>query len=376
MATDSTAATAKLIWSTSDGLRLKLKANEVVALNKEYTYETGQPLPDGLAIYDEDKDKIDNPSFVSIRKNYSIQYRDIRYYFKDVVAERPSPQQQNLQVANSSLLEAFKNLSFEVHGIREALPSVLVGHVISPSEASKKPQAVATVFDALGLELVPRNDGSTYHLPDTCGPEWNFSWQWPRDATDDRILERQSYEPVCNFLKKIPLIGEDVSDGQNCVKGLLFNDNIFTCRRENPHLVRGQKVYHRHRVVGRTDIAVLKEERRGHILRHMVKFAIELKTVEGYRQSTTGCMREAQLQLIGLNAFNTLSSPPVLLSNLAKKHQVVYLDKDEDWNYDIAVQNCATFAAAVHFAQQKSEEGSISEQFARPNTPQSLDSSS
>ena len=92
---------------------------------------------------------------------------------------------------------------------------------------------------------------------------------------------------------------------------------------------------------------MLKKEWNGTILRHnnMVKFAIELKTVKGYRQqSTTGCMREAQLQLVGLNAFNTHSSPPVLLSNLAKTHQeVVYLDKDEEWKYHIAVQDCATF---------------------------------
>ena len=273
--------------------------------------------------------------------------------------------------------EGFKKIGLEVHGIREALPRVLVGHVVSPSEASKKPQAVAALFDALGLGLAPRDDGSTYSLPDTCGPEWNFSYQWPQHtATDDRVLERQSYEPVCNFLKNVSLICANVSGGQDCVDGLLFNTDIFTCRYENPHLVHGQKVYHRHRVAGRTDVAVLKAEQRGQILRHMVKFAIELKTVEGYRQSATGCMREAQLQLIGLNAFNTLSSPPVLLSNLARTHQVVYLTKDEDWNYAIAVQNCATFAAAVHFANQKSEEGGISQHFARPNTPQSSDDSS
>ena len=280
-------------------------------------------------------------------------------------------------LAIDSLSEGFKKLAFEVHGIREALPRVLVGHFISPSEASKKPQAVTTVFDALGLEITPRNDETTYHLPDTCGPEWSFSYRWLRDTTtiDDRTLERESYEPVCKFLTNVSLICADVSNGQNCVEGLLFNANLFTRRYQNPHLVRGQKVFHRHRVAGRTDIAVLKAERRGQILRHMVKFAIELKTKEGYNKSTTGCVREAQLQLIGLNAFNTHSSPPVLLSNLAKIHQVFYLAKDEDWNYEIAVQNCATFAAAVHFANQKSEEGGISQHFARPNTPQSSDDS-
>ena len=91
--TDSTAATAKLVWSTSDRLRLKLKANDGIALNAEY--ETAPPLPDSLTIFDEDGDAIRNASFVDIWQNYSIQYKEIRYYFIDVVAERPSPPQQD-----------------------------------------------------------------------------------------------------------------------------------------------------------------------------------------------------------------------------------------------------------------------------------------
>lgn len=90
--TDRTAASANLIWSTSDRLRLKLKANTVVALNK--LYETAEPLPDGLVIFDEDGDQIENASFVDIRQNYSVQYNGIRYSFNDSIDERPSPQQQ------------------------------------------------------------------------------------------------------------------------------------------------------------------------------------------------------------------------------------------------------------------------------------------
>jgi hypothetical protein len=67
----------------------------------------------------------------------------------------------------------------------------------------------------------------------------------------------------------------------------------------------------------------------------MVKFVVEVKTVYGYQQSQTGCMGECQLQLIVLNAFNTNCSPPVVLSNFARKHQVVYLDANEEWRYAI-----------------------------------------
>ena len=66
-------------------------------------------------------------------------------------------------------------MKVEIFGIRETLPIFLVGHVISLSEASKKlVGVVATVFDALGLQLAPRNNGTTYHLPAACGPECIF----------------------------------------------------------------------------------------------------------------------------------------------------------------------------------------------------------
>jgi hypothetical protein len=92
MATDRTTTSANLIWSTSDRLRLKVKANKVVALNKQY--EIADPLPDGLVLFDEEGDQIENASFVDIRQNYSIQYDSIRYSFNDTVAERPPPPPQ------------------------------------------------------------------------------------------------------------------------------------------------------------------------------------------------------------------------------------------------------------------------------------------
>lgn len=92
MATDRTTTSANLIWSTSDRLRLKLKAKKVVALNKQY--EIADPLPEGLVIFDEEGDQIENASFVDIRQNYSVQYNGIKYSFNDIVGERPSPQHE------------------------------------------------------------------------------------------------------------------------------------------------------------------------------------------------------------------------------------------------------------------------------------------
>jgi hypothetical protein len=89
MATDE--APAKLIWATSDRLRLKLHAGGAVKMNKEY--ETATSMPDDLTILDEDGDIIENSSFASIIKDYSIRFNDTSYLFKEAVPEHPSRQQ-------------------------------------------------------------------------------------------------------------------------------------------------------------------------------------------------------------------------------------------------------------------------------------------
>jgi hypothetical protein len=279
--------------------------------------------------------------------------------------------QQERNNNGDNIVAEMQALRLEVHGVRETLPSVLVGHVITPSQASRIPQVVSSIFDSLGLSLTPESTGVLYKLPDHCDTEWNFTWVWPcNTGTDDRGLERQSYGPVKDYLSRLGLFCVDVSEGQFCVDKLLFNSDVYTKRNQNPMFVRGQPVYLRHRVQGRTDLAVLRQDNKGgYILRNMVKFVIELKTVYGYERSQTGCMRECQLQLIGLNAFNTNCSPPVVLSNLARKHQVIYLDADDEWQYVIKVQECTSFAAAIHFANVLSNRDCISHHFSWPTTP-------
>ena len=298
-----------------------------------------------------------------------------KYRLRSLIRKLQQQQQQQQQHSSSDIVSEMQALRLEVHGVRETLPSVLVGRVLTPSQASRIPQVVSSVFDSLGLSLSPENTGKTYKLPDNCGDKWKFDWKWPKNAGgDDRGLERQSYGPVKDYLGKLVLFCVDVSEGQFCVEKLLFNADVYTRRNKNPMLLHGQTVYLRHRIQGRTDLAVLRQDNKGgYILRNMVKFVVEVKTVYGYQQSQTGCMRECQLQLIGLNAFNTNCSPPVVLSNLAQKHQVLYLDADEDWRYTIKVQDCDSFAAAIHFADVLSNRDCISQHFSRPTTPDALD---
>ena len=105
---------------------------------------------------------------------------------------------------------------------------------------------------------------------------------------------------------------------------------------------------------GRTDIAVLVQNRNGgQIMKHMASFAIEMKTNKALQNSSDGCMLEAQLQLIGLNAFNTVKSPPMGLTNLARTSTVLYLEYNQGvkWRYIIKSQKCQTFPAAIFTLQ-------------------------
>ena len=108
-----------------------------------------------------------------------------------------------------SLEKRLANLALGIHQIQESLPSVLVGHVVTPSGASKSSQAAAAVFDTLGLGLSPIDENATkYELPSECGEEWNCTFRWQNDA-----LEGQAYGPICDFLRGLGLTGVDVRSG-------------------------------------------------------------------------------------------------------------------------------------------------------------------
>ncbi|KAL3911538.1 MAG: hypothetical protein SGILL_007242, partial [Bacillariaceae sp.] len=156
------------------------------------------------------------------------------------------------------LTNVLKDMSLSLHTIKETLPSVLSGHVVTPSTASRDRQRSASIFDAVGLALRPTEEEGEYILPveQVTKTEWNFEFKWPQQSGDDRVLERTSYAPVLNFLRGLGLLAEDVSEGANCIEKLLYSSDIYSRRKENPKEVRGQQVYHRHRVQGRSDLVV------------------------------------------------------------------------------------------------------------------------
>jgi hypothetical protein len=312
------------------------------------------------------------------------------------------------------LTEELKGMRLEMQHLVGSIPKGMITRVITRSQASAHPQNATSLFDTLELEVslkppvVPIDH--KYQLPEGLGKEWkSFTWSWqeaekklaeepkedeaegedkfdlPAVGDPDYIeglkgrdpLEASSYPAVVEFLSSVHLVAANVANGNGLPNGLLFNQEIWTQRQQDPR-IPGQVVTMVHIVKGRTDIVVLKEQS-DEIRRFKVKFAIEVKTVSGMKSSRTGSRTEALVQLIGLNANNPKRSPPVVLTNLTGTHVVLTLKlkapSPSAAEYVVEETHCRSFAAAVHLANTLSENPSQSQDFSRPKTPDNSDNS-
>ena len=281
----------------------------------------------------------------------------------------------------------------EVHQLKEQFPTVVVGHVITPTTASTNSTAMATVLNALDLRTRP----TKMPLPSMdVNPKWEFTFKWPKttikandskakDTMDpetkspdtkrlDTVLEKTAYPYVLHSLQEWGFHAADVSDGAKLTSNgkHLFNEDIYTLRQKDPRSNRGQRVYRKHCVRGRSDIAVLNQPAPETILRHMVDFVIEVKTAAGLTRSA--CLHEAQVQLIGLNAANHVRSPPVMLTDLKSKFTVLHLalESYEPLKYVINSQECTSFPQAVHLATMLAKRECVTAEFSRAGSDSGL----
>lgn len=183
--------------------------------------------------------------------------------------------------------------------------------------------------------------------------------------------ESQAYAPVVEFLKALDLVAYTVADGEMLPDKLLFDEEVWTLRPNDP-FIKGQHVKYLRRLRGRTDVVVLTEDfpamhRNDTILRSHVKILIEIKTPS--TMGPTGSLHEAMLQLIGANVSNSLRSPPVVVSNLTGTHYVLFMTREKSeaqpHYYIINQMYCASFGAAIHFALSVAKRDSCTEHFCR-----------
>ena len=282
----------------------------------------------------------------------------------------------------TELASEVHNMALVVHTIKEAIPTVVVGINITPSEASGKkglefkklldcllidpPIPTTDIFTDISLfSLMTDSDGSALAA---------FSWHW-RDGR----LELDSYEPFCTYVNGIKRDTEKafycyvVEKGQRLEDGWLFDHDIITLRSLDSQANKVKLVYRGH-VRGRSDLVVMRYEPQGNIARHMIRFAIEVKTAEEMRMKLSSCIREAVTQVIGLCADNCGNSPCVILTDFTASFFVCYLrnsDKSspEQLRYDIVIQSCDSILSALNKACAVSA-FCISHDFCRPTTPE------
>jgi hypothetical protein len=107
-------------------------------------------------------------------------------------------------------------------------------------------------------------------------------------------------------------------------------------------------------ISGRTDL-VRVDDPDCVLGKHSIKYFIEVKRSTDFKEEES--LREAVLQLLGGNASNSFHSPPVLLTNLADMHYVLFIslvgDPTERLQFKLNILKMQTFGLALAFVEEK-----------------------
>ena len=287
-------------------------------------------------------------------------------------------------VGNLGVLEeTMKELAKEVHAIslrqhvmNEKLPKIIDVR-ITPSEYKKSThkQEFLDVLDVLGLgrmimsQRVTKFEGTLER-----SNELDFSYNWTKGQSE----ESDSYEPLMKHLTDKGLSVVCVDGGQGLPDGLLYHEEIWSLkqntslRSEDLRKTSSEPMF-KYTICGRTDLVRVRYQ--GDFLgKFNNQYLIEIKRVEDFVIEDS--LREAVLQLIGCNVSNTFHSPPVVLTNLAKYHFVLFITLDGDptvaLKFKLNVLKMRTLGDAIAFVEEKTASfKTVTQHFGRKPTPPS-----
>lgn len=210
-------------------------------------------------------------------------------------------------------------------------------------------------------------------------PKFAFKWKMDAAEGEENSLERKSYRPLIQYLESLSMCALDVSEGQKCQKKNLFDSEVHTIRPNTmlntvtltktsqcPFLIQHLR--------GRTDVVIIAEQYATaiYVTKFQIRVAIEVKTV-ALMNSIDVCLREAAVQLIGINVENIERSPPVLLTNLVGRHYCLYLTCSDSPElhlvYKMRIIKFETFEDALSFALQRGDLPPVTANFGRRSTP-------
>jgi len=189
----------------------------------------------------------------------------------------------------------------------------------------------------------------------------NFNWHW--DMRD----EVSCYMPLISYLSKCRLRSFDIHKGEGLPSACLFHVPVYTLKTNysQPQLI----LY----VKGTSDVLVVSPTAPTNIhflKRSQYEFCIEVKTVEAMKNNINECLREALIQLIGLNVNNTYRSPSVILTNLIRRHFVLLLDLDDEERIFLRILRFSAFHQALFFCNSLCDREPVTANWGRAPTPE------
>eukprot|EP01038_Epipyxis_sp_PR26KG_P015961 gene15961-21660_t len=256
-----------------------------------------------------------------------------------------------------------QSMMFEVHSMKNCI--FFVSQSITPSEDCKTQSepSFLRMMNTLGLPQ-QMNINSLYE--EYCGEDTpfnhNFHWSWGSK------LEVDSYEPLIGYLRGVGFNAFDVNKGKSPSTGNLFHSAVPSFVADTR---KRQLVFY---VKGTSDIVVLHENvvKLYLMRRRDILMAIEVKTVSDMEANLNECLREAVIQLIGLNCANAHRSPPVFITNLVGGHFVLYLEQvNKDTDIMLKVVKFMSISQALALCVRVYSRNAITCDWGRLQTPDS-----
>ncbi len=202
--------------------------------------------------------------------------------------------------------------------------------------------------------------------------ELDYTFHW------DGQEEIASYEPLLQHLRDRGIFAVRVDKGQNLPDGFLYREELWTLKRNTSLSSKDLRETSEMPVLkyllrGTTDLVRMNDATRS-LGKHNNRYFIEIKRVDDFKVEDS--LREAVLQLIGGNTSNSFHSPPVVLTNLAKMHFVLYItlvgDPRVRLSFKLNVVKMPSFGVALAFVEEYTAEmRSVTLHFGRKPTPSS-----
>ena len=273
---------------------------------------------------------------------------------------------------NSKIEEANRNiegLGQTIHLIERQLPESIVHILLTPSQASNTKDAnLQSLLNILFItfpSILDKDKPSKKHFS-----KFKFEWVW-RNQPESSVY-KPFVDAVSDNLLRLNVEIYDVSGGQLLYNQLLYTTELCSLRVLDAHGRKTGAVYYKGQIRGRTDLVVVdKEGPWTFILRHNVRFVIEVKLPLKSKADLSSAFRDAMTQLLGLCGDNPRRSPPVLLTDFVGVFIVLSLSKPSriPLKFEINAYRFPDIASAMSSAYELSMQPGISEDLGRNNTP-------